>query len=72
MHSGGMGLFRKVMHTELFLINAKYANILMNKLNNQIFQTIDKTRTVWWKYIDDIFAIWPHGEEYLEQLIHTI
>ena len=49
-----------------------YVNIFMGKLENTILQTVDKTPTVWWRYIDDIFAIWPHGEECLEQFIHTI
>ena len=49
-----------------------YANIFMGKLENKIFQTVDKTPTVWWRYIDDIFVVWPHDEECLEQFIHTI
>ena len=49
-----------------------YANIFMGMLENRILQTVDKTPTVWWMYIDDIFAIWPHDGEYLEQFIHII
>ena len=48
-----------------------YANIIMGKVENEFFQTVDKTPTVWWSCIDEIFVIWPHGEECLKQLIHT-
>ena len=27
---------------------------------------------VWWRYIDDVFAIWTHGEENLIKFIHEI
>ena len=49
-----------------------YANIFMGKLENKILQTVDETPTVWWRYIDDIIAIWPHGKQCLEQSIRTI
>ena len=26
---------------------------------------MDRAPTKWWRYIDDIFAIWPQGEEHL-------
>ena len=49
-----------------------YATIFMGKLENRILQTVDKTPTVWRRYIDNIFAIWPNGQECLEQFIYTI
>ena len=27
---------------------------------------------MWWRYIDDIFAIWPHGEEHLTTFLGGI
>ena len=28
--------------------------------------------STWWRYIDDIFAIWPHGEEQLILFLEKI
>ena len=28
--------------------------------------------TIWWRYIDDIFAVWPHGEENLKVFLTEI
>ena len=30
------------------------------------------TVSVWWHYIDDIFALWPHEEGHLRQFIEEI
>ena len=27
---------------------------------------------IWWKYVDDIFFIWEHGEDSLKQFIETL
>ena len=27
---------------------------------------------VWWRYIDDIFMIWEHGEEELQKFLETL
>ena len=27
---------------------------------------------VWWRYIDDIFMIWEHGEEELQNFLETL
>ena len=29
-------------------------------------------RSVWWRYIDDIFFIWEHGEESLKNFIENL
>ena len=33
---------------------------------------MDAVPSTWWRYIDDIFAIWPHGEEQLVQFLEKI
>ena len=39
-----------------------YANLFMGKLEREFLRTQNKLPLVWWRYIDDIFAIWTHGE----------
>ena len=39
-----------------------YANLLMGKLKRKFLQAQDKIPQVWWRYTDDNFAIWDHGE----------
>ena len=46
-----------------------YANLFMGKLEREFLQTQDKMPRVWWRYIDDIFAIWDHGEPTLRVFI---
>ena len=33
---------------------------------------IDLKPYVWWRYIDDIFLIWEHGEEFLRSFLVKI
>ena len=28
--------------------------------------------TIWWRYIDDVFAVWPHGDEHLKEFLQEI
>ena len=46
-----------------------YANLFMGKLRSEFPQTQDKVPRVWWKYTDDIFAIWDHGEQFIKVFI---
>ena len=39
-----------------------HANLFMGKFEREFLLTQDKIPRVWWRYIDDIFAIWAHGE----------
>ena len=34
--------------------------------------TQDKEPRVWWRYIDDIFAIWAHGEPSLRVIVENL
>ena len=51
-----------------------YPNWFMGKLERELLHTQDKLSQVWWRYIDDIFAIWAHDEPslrvFLENLNH--
>ena len=49
-----------------------YANLFMGKLEQEFLQTQDKKPRVWWRYIDDIFAIWTHGEPLLQIFIENL
>ena len=49
-----------------------YATLLMGKLEREFLQTKDKIPRVWWRYIDDIFAIWEQGEPSLRVFIENI
>ena len=47
-----------------------YANIFMDDLERNILANVEKTPSIWWRYIDDIVAIWPHSEEHLRTFIN--
>ena len=55
-----------------------YANLSMEKCKQQFLRTQDKLPLVWWRYIDDVFAIWTDGvpclNAFLQELnnYHTI
>ena len=38
-----------------------YTNLFMGRFEQQFRQTQNKLPLVWWRYIDDVFAIWTHG-----------
>ena len=40
-----------------------YANLFMRKLEEQLLKSFPLKPTVWYRYIDDIFFIWEHGED---------
>ena len=42
-----------------------YANLFMGKLECEFLRTQNIEPRVWWRFIDDIFVIWTHGEEEL-------
>ena len=39
-----------------------YANQLMGCLEEDALEGGAEKLTVWWRFIDDVFMIWPHGE----------
>ena len=42
-----------------------YAIIFMRKLKNDFLSTVRQQPLIWWRYIDDIFMIWPHSYQEL-------
>ena len=60
---------RKAMGTH---VTPSYANIFMDELERRIFANMDRAPTTWWRYIDDTFAIWPHGEEHMTTFLDWI
>ena len=49
-----------------------YANLFMGKLEREFLQTQDKVPLVWWRYIDDVFIMWTHGEEPLHLFVENL
>ena len=49
-----------------------YANIFMDKLENDLLQHVTNKPVIWWRYIDDIFTTWPHNEESLMVFLNEI
>ena len=49
-----------------------YANIFIGDLERRILTQMDQRPDIWWRYIDDVFAIWSHGEERLIEFIKLI
>ena len=49
-----------------------YAVLFMEALEEKILSKVQKKPSVWWRYIDDIFFIWEHGEESLKEFTNEI
>ncbi|XP_078583735.1 uncharacterized protein LOC144866254 [Branchiostoma floridae x Branchiostoma japonicum] len=49
-----------------------YANIFMGKFEEQHVYTRNLKPLIWWRYIDDIFAIWTHSEEDFHSFIRDL
>ena len=43
----------------------------MWELEEKILEIVDNKTYLWWRYIDDIFLIWEHGEEKLRNFEET-
>ena len=46
-----------------------YANLFMNRLEERLLDSWDKKPLVLMRYMDDIFVIWTHGEDCLQEFI---
>ena len=44
----------------------------MAALEEKILDKVKKKPNVWWRYINEIFFIWEHGEESLKEFINKI
>ena len=49
-----------------------YAILFMGYLQDKILNSLVKKPLVWWRYIDDIFMIWQHGEETLKEFLKIL
>ena len=49
-----------------------YASVFMNKLESDFLKSQEFTPLLWYRYIDDIFFIWTHGEEKLELFLNDL
>ena len=49
-----------------------YANLFMVDLEQKILSQSPLKPLVWWCYIDDVFMIWPHGEEKLNEFVNLL
>ena len=49
-----------------------YAILFMAHLEEQILESSLYKPLVWWRYIDDIFLLWEHGEESLKLFLEHI
>ena len=44
----------------------------MAGLEKRILEETELQPRIWWRYIDDVFFIWQHGEDSLKQFIKTL
>ena len=49
-----------------------YSILFMAELEEKILNASEKKPMIWWRYIDDIFFIWEHGEESLEKFLSKL
>ena len=49
-----------------------YPSIFMDKLKRDFLKSQELTRLLWYRYIDDVFFIWTHGEEKLASFIDDL
>ena len=49
-----------------------YAILFMANLEEKMLEGFEKKPMIWWRYIDDIFFIWQHGEESLKVFIEQV
>ena len=49
-----------------------YANIFMGVLENIALDKATHKPLVWWRFIDDIFMIWTHGQDKLTDFTDTL
>ena len=48
------------------------AILFMADLEEKILNVFEEKPMIWWRYIDDIFFIWEHGEESLEKFLNKL
>ena len=46
-----------------------YAIVFMHQFETMAMASFTLKPSVWWRYIDDVFCVWTHGEESLLQFV---
>ena len=46
-----------------------YSILFLADLEEKLLHSYDFKPSVWWRYIDDVFLIWTHGEEELQKFV---
>ena len=49
-----------------------YSILFMAELEEKIIEIVGNKPYLWWRYIDDIFFIWEHGEEKLRNFVNNL
>ena len=49
-----------------------YAILFMGYFEDKILNSLVEKLLVWWRYIDDIFMIWQHGEQKLKEFLKML
>ena len=49
-----------------------YAILFMADLEEKILNASEEKPMIWWRYIDEIFFVWEHGEESLENFLNKL
>ena len=57
-------------YVELQKFALPYAVLFMADIEEKILNAFEEKPMIWWRYIDNIFFIWEHGQEYLEKLLN--
>ena len=47
-----------------------YANLFMGKFEENALADASHSPLIWWRFINDIFLLWTHGEDLLNSFIH--
>ncbi|GJQ73972.1 hypothetical protein Trydic_g18902 [Trypoxylus dichotomus] len=48
------------------------ANLFMEQFESLAVETAADKPTVWWRYLDDTFVIWPHGRDKLDRFLEHL
>ena len=49
-----------------------YAYLFMDKVETAFLETQELQYLVWFRYIDDNFFVWTHGEQELQSFLHSL
>ena len=47
-------------------------NLFRGRLETRLLEVAAKNPTICWRYVDDVFTIWPHGGGCLNQFLQQL